>query len=233
MQVPPYILKMPVRELACLRLKNNEALTSTSNTDVLNKLRTGLQEQARYTKYATHILSQIEDPSVFYILGKWESVSQHLNEWIPSETNQIIMHRLADDLKVVWLQHLEIASPTSDGKNRDDEGGIPLAADVVAIGRYFISAGNKDAFEGTFHETKHHLKHFNGGKGICGTWRNDREVHGAGNAQEEFVLFSGWTDVEEHMKFAESEEFKEFARIKEFLKGAEIKHTTLLASEHP
>ncbi|KAL3458761.1 hypothetical protein BJX64DRAFT_291908 [Aspergillus heterothallicus] len=222
---------MPVRELACLRLKNNEPLTAPANADTLSQLRAGLQEQARYTNADAHILTQIEDPSILYILGKWDSVAQHVAEWIPSETNQAIMGGLAGDLEVVWLQHVELGS--ADGEKGDGAEEIPLAANVIAVGRYFVSPGRKEEFETIFGKTKHHLQEFNGGKGIWGSWREDREADEEGNTQEEFVLFSGWADVDEHMRFAESEGFKEFAKIKEFLKGAEIKHGKLLVSEKP
>jgi heme-degrading monooxygenase HmoA len=175
------------------------------------------------------VLSQIEDPCVFYILGKWKSLSQHVDEWIPSETNQAIMGGLAEDVELVFLQHLEISSA---GTNEHEED-ILAKADVVAIGRYFVSGGDKKAFQRTLDETKHYLEQFNGRKGISGAWREDKEAGDEGHAKEEFVLFSGWTSVDKHMKFAESEEFKEFAKIKEFLSGAEIKHATVVFSSHP
>jgi heme-degrading monooxygenase HmoA len=220
---------MPVRELACLRLKNGQPITAPANEDTLRKLREGIPEQARYTNSPTHVLSQIEDPSVFYILGKWASVSRHVDEWIPSETNQAIMGGLAADVELVFLEHLDI--PSSDATGNQEER--PLKADVVAIGRYFLSDGDKEAFQRTFYETKHHLEEFNGGKGIWGAWREDKDVGEEGDSKEEFVLFSGWENVEKHMKFAESEGFKEFARIKAFLQGAEIRHATPVFSEHP
>ncbi|KAL3492129.1 hypothetical protein BJX62DRAFT_203583 [Aspergillus germanicus] len=220
---------MPVRELACLRIKNGQPLISPANQQTLRKLRNGIREQARYTNSATHVLSQIEDPSVFYILGKWESVSQHVDEWIPSESNQAIMTGLAKDVELVFMEHLDIPSSDATG----NPGEVPLTADVLAIGRYFISTGDKEVFQGTFDETKHHLETFGGGERICGAWREDKEVDKEGNEKEEFVLFSGWTSVDEHMKFAESEGFKEFAKIKAFLGGAEIKHATVVFSSHP
>ncbi|KAL2787574.1 hypothetical protein BJX66DRAFT_310660 [Aspergillus keveii] len=220
---------MPVHELACLRLKNGHPLTSPGNEGTLRKLRAGILEQARYTNSATHVLSQIEDPSVFYILGNWESVSQHVDEWIPCKKNQTIMGGLAEDVELVFLEHLEI--PSSDAMG--NAGEVPLTADVIAIGRYFVSHGEKEAFRGTLNETKHRLERFNEGKGLCGGWREDKEVGDEGHAKEEFVLFSGWTSVDEHMQFAESEGFKDFVRIKEFLKGAEIKHATVVFSSHP
>ncbi|KAL3443131.1 hypothetical protein BJX65DRAFT_285718 [Aspergillus insuetus] len=221
---------MPVRELACLRLRNGEPFTSSANEQTLRKLRAGILEQARHTNSATHVLSQIEDPSAFYILGKWESVSQHVHDWIPSETNQAIMGGLAEDVELVFLEHLQLAS---SGANKHEEG-IPINADVIAIGRYFVSDGEKGGFQRTFDQTKQYLEQFNGGRGISGGWREDKEIASdQGQAREEFVLFSGWTSVDEHMQFAESEGFKEFAKIKEFLSGAEIKHATVVFSSHP
>ncbi|KAL4914624.1 hypothetical protein BDW62DRAFT_204379 [Aspergillus aurantiobrunneus] len=196
---------MPVTELACLHLKNNLPLSSPSNASLNTNLRAGIQAQATYTKARTSILSQTEDPSYIYILGKWDSVAQHMDEWIPSRTNQDILSSLGDGVELVWIQHVDFDPSTSTPGE-----GIPYSATVMAIGRFFVSPENKDGLGATLAETKHHVQTFKGGRDGAGGWRVDTE-----SGQDEFVLFSGWESVEEHASFAESEGFFD---------GAEVKH---------
>ncbi|KAL4867239.1 hypothetical protein BDV12DRAFT_171751 [Aspergillus spectabilis] len=217
---------MPVTELACLRLKNNLPLTDPTNHLTESRLRAGLRAQAQYINAATYLLTQIEDPSYIYILGKWDSVAQHVQEWIPSATNQEVMGELSGDLDVVWLQHLDFDPSlglSETAKGITDEG-IPYDEPVVAIGRYFISPFTKAGFERTFAEAKHHLKEFRGPRKIAGAWRVDKQVDESGSVNEEYVQFTAWDTVKEHSSFAESDGFKAFSKLKHFMQGAEIKH---------
>jgi hypothetical protein len=56
----------------------------------------------------------------------------------------------------------------------------------------------------------------------CGAWRIDKE-----GEDEEFVIFSGWNEVQDHFDFAVSEGPKDFGKIRELTMGAEIKHVRL------
>ncbi|KAL4902103.1 hypothetical protein BDW74DRAFT_159013 [Aspergillus multicolor] len=199
---------MPVTELACLHLKNNLPLSHPDNAPLYNTLRAGITAQAEYANAKTSILLQIEDPSYIYVLGKWDSVAKHMEEWIPSSKNQEILARLGDGIEVAWIQHIAL--------HESPDEGIPYSDGVVGIGRYFIADGDKKNFDKVFSETKHHLKIFRKNRDIAGGWSVDRD--------EEFVLFSGWEAVDEHFSFAASEGFREFGRIKDFMRSAEIKH---------
>ncbi|KAL4736883.1 hypothetical protein BDV11DRAFT_217026 [Aspergillus similis] len=200
---------MPITELACLRLTNNLPLGHSDNTALSIKLRAGIKEQAKYSNAKTSVLSQIEDTSYIYILGKWDSVAQHTEDWIPSQKNQEIMAGLSEGVELVWIQHFALGSDSVDE-------GIPYSAPVVAISRYPVAAEKRDGFESTFAETKHHLKSFEGQRDISGGWSVDRDG--------QFVLFSGWETIGKHFSFAHSEGFKEFGRIKDYIDEAEIKH---------
>ncbi|KAL4794257.1 hypothetical protein BDV19DRAFT_390318 [Aspergillus venezuelensis] len=216
---------MPVTELACLRLKNNLPITDPSNSILYTNLQSGLASQAKYASATTYILSQIEDPSCIYIIGKWNSVSHHMEEWIPSSENQEIMGVLGRDLELLWVQHLDLNPSIDSGVER-----VPFEDTVIAIGRYFIAPGpdGKTGFEKTFNEARHHLHSFKRTRNAAGGFRADAEVDEQGDRKEEFVLLSGWDTPEEHFSFAESEGFKEFAKIKDYMSGAEIKHAKIV-----
>ncbi|OJJ07393.1 hypothetical protein ASPVEDRAFT_56791 [Aspergillus versicolor CBS 583.65] len=212
---------MPVTEIACLRLKNTLPLTDPSNETFYTRLQDGIKAQAEYTNARTHILTQLEDPSYFYILGRWESLSQHVEEWIPAPKNQDIMAGLAEGIELVWIQHLDLDPNPSAA---EDGYVIPYNAAVTGIGRCFISPGCKDGFDKTFAATRHYVKDFKGPREAVGAWRVDREVDEQGNPKDEFVYFSGWANIHEHEEFRESEGFKEFGKLKQYIETMHVKH---------
>lgn len=97
--------KMPVTELALLRLKAQDAHSSTKSG-----LLEAQKKQTGYSDYQVTYLRQIEDPSFFYLLGGWESVEKHTGEgqWLSSEVNQKLLARLQSDLDVSWMFHLDL-----------------------------------------------------------------------------------------------------------------------------
>lgn len=53
----------------------------------------------------------------------------------------------------------------------------------------------------------------------CGAWRIDTE-----GDDEEFVLFSGWNGLNDHLAFTKNKASHEIGKIGELLQGVEIKH---------
>ena len=64
-----------------------------------------------------------------------------------------------------------------------------------------------------------HLNAYTSPFSACGAWRIDKE-----GEDEEFVLFSGWNEVQDHIAFAESEASREFGKLKPLMKDADVKH---------
>ncbi|KAJ5387951.1 hypothetical protein N7509_010492 [Penicillium cosmopolitanum] len=92
---------MAVTELALLRLRSD---SSSTTNEALTQVQAA---QAAYSGYPVTFLQQIEDPSLLYLLGGWESVAKH-NEWIASETNQKFLEQLKDDVEVEWMFHYNV-----------------------------------------------------------------------------------------------------------------------------
>lgn len=92
---------MAVTELALLRLRSD---SSSTTNEALTEVQAA---QAAYSGYPVTFLQQIEDPSLLYLLGGWESVAKH-NEWIASETNQKFLEQLKDDVEVEWMFHYNV-----------------------------------------------------------------------------------------------------------------------------
>ncbi|KAH8424489.1 uncharacterized protein LDX57_002240 [Aspergillus melleus] len=223
------VLTMAITELALVRLKSPD--DSSTRSGIL----AAIEAQAAYSTFPVYLLTQIEDPSYVYIVGGWASTATHMQDWIASEANQRLLTALQDRVEVCWMIHVDIDPvdwkrlPPSAGASRPDarepDERVPLDAPVLAIGRYFIADGRKEDFGRTFQATKSHLQQFAAPQAVRGGWRIEPQETTAGGAtKEEFVLFSGWTDVRQHEDFGESAGFQEFGRIKEALEGAEINH---------
>jgi quinol monooxygenase YgiN len=119
---------MAVTELALLKLKNGGTLTQ----DVKAQLKKAQVAMESYSGGGRkfHYLQQVEDPTCIYVLGEWESLSQHYDGFIPSKANQDLLEALKDELDVGWLSHLDV--PVSK---------IQLDAPVLSIGRHMIKDG--------------------------------------------------------------------------------------------
>ncbi|CAI7570325.1 unnamed protein product [Penicillium glandicola] len=198
---------MPVTELALLRLKAQDPSSSTKST-----LLEAQKAQTAYSGYQVTYIRQIEDPEFFYLLGGWESVEKHTGggQWISSEANQKLLAKLKDSLDVSWVFHLDVDPSTSN---------IPLNAPVLAMTRCFVGPGKKDEFDSVYKAAVSHLNAYTAPFSSCGAWRIDKE-----GEDEEFVIFSGWNQVQDHVAFGGSEASGEFGKLKELMKGAEIKH---------
>jgi hypothetical protein len=58
---------------------------------------------------------------------------------------------------------------------------------------------------------------------IGGGWRIDAE-----DGRDEFVLFSPWKSIEQHLEFGKTKAFERYGGIRDFIDGAEIRHVRLL-----
>ncbi|KAB8256829.1 hypothetical protein BDV32DRAFT_128538 [Aspergillus pseudonomiae] len=216
----------PITELALFHLK-----PSTDREAIRRELSSAAKAQASYSKYPTYLFTQVEDPSYIYLLGGWSSVSAHMDDWIPSSTNQSLLASLKEKLDLVYMIHIDI-DPTElgvFGLSTGRSGEVPIVdAPVIAIGRYFLRTGEKEAFLNRFEETKMHLEAYIAPRALKGGVRVEpKDRKDDGMEKEEFVLFSGWGEVKDHFAFAESDGFKEFTQIKDFLEGADIKHVSI------
>lgn len=96
---------MPVTELALLRLKSPERPLSPAAKAALHHAQ---KAQTEFSGYQLHFLRQCEDPAYFYVLGGWESIEKHNEEWIPGETNQRLLKQLEDEVTVMWMFHIDM-----------------------------------------------------------------------------------------------------------------------------
>ena len=157
-----------------------------------------------FTSLPFYCFQGVEEPSLVYILGSWHSIEQHMGSWISSPENQALLQLMKDQVQVEWMFHVDI-----------DPFTLPFEKPTLAIARHFVEADKKGGFEEMFHSVKHHLEVFVGGKGLVrGGWRIDKDEEKSG--EEEWLLFTGWDSLENHLKFAKTEGFEEYTKIRDF-----------------
>lgn len=208
---------MTITEIALLRLSPDVSLNDASLCSTLAHAKTVMQT---YTGRTFYYLQQVEDPTYIYIIGEWDSLSQHMNDFIPSSDNQAVLESLKGLLTVDWLQHIDVSHVNlplpSAGTNKQ-------SAPVYGIARHFVKSGQRELFQQTFDVEMHHLQDFVIEGKIGGGWRIDKE-----DGKEEWVLLSPWTSVEQHHAFADMDGFMKYSKIREHIGGAEIKHARVL-----
>ncbi|THC89428.1 hypothetical protein EYZ11_011129 [Aspergillus tanneri] len=121
---------------------------------------------------------------------------------------------------VEWIVHIDINPREAKTHER-----IPLDAPMIAIRRYFLTMGQRDAFLQLFHVIKGRPLTIIALRTLQGGLRMElRETTAGGQGNREFVLFSGWDDVTVN-GWVEESGFEEFVR--EALAGTDIKHVGL------
>lgn len=208
---------MAITEIALLRLSPG---VTTHNPDLRSALSHAKTVMQSYTSRNFYYFQQTEDPSYIYIFGEWDSLDQHLNQFIPSADNQAVLQSLKDLLSVEWLLHIdvphtELPLPASQPAH---QGQI-----VLGIGRHFIKDGEKTEFQQSFEANKLYLQDYVTQGRFGGGWRVDN-----GDGKDEWVLLTPWETVEQHYGFAQTAGFEKYGRIRDHIDGAEIKHATLL-----
>lgn len=211
---------MPITELALLHLKPT---VTTDDAKLQSTLRSAKYAMEAFTGYPFHLYTQVEDPSYIYIIGSWTSLTQHVEQWIPSKENQAVLQSAGELLDVEWMFHLDVDQMAP---KEDLAGVMPFSAPTIAIERHFVETGRKREFQTTFEKNKRGLIEFTVPQSICGGWRIDREPEkGSDGAEEdEFVLFSGWRDVAHHSDFARSNEYETYEKTKNSLASFEVRH---------
>lgn len=223
---------MPVTEFAILPLthpltKENPSLPST----LIQKLKTARTVLETASKHSFHYFQEVEDPSVIYIIGKWDSPTTH-GIFLPSPENQRLLEGLKDDVvmqhedpgKKISMWHLDtdvfIVPASKEELKAEENLKWVFTAPVVSCNRHFVPKDKKDGFEKKFNEVRYLLEEFTKPYFVVGGWRIEKESE----EKEEWVLFSGFESVEHHMKFAKTEGFAKYRELVAFVDGFEVRH---------
>ncbi|KAH8802931.1 hypothetical protein F5884DRAFT_861275 [Xylogone sp. PMI_703] len=179
---------MSVLEVCQLTLKDGLPITDPTLLSNLREVRSILQTNSRFYQ-------DLSEPSHLYILGIWPTLAAH-DEFLESPRKNEILGKQQDQTNFGWILHL----------NWPKEGiyVLPLDAPVLSIERYWFKSdvgGEQVGSEKGLELVGYKKDAFQ--KGIkyrnASSWRCPEEV----TDQNEFMIFSGWNSVEEHMAFLE------------------------------
>ncbi|KAK1966614.1 hypothetical protein LY78DRAFT_657071 [Colletotrichum sublineola] len=114
----------------------------------------------------------------------------------------------------------EAESKAEGKKKAESEPPSLLTAPVLSVGRFGVRSEKKQDFIKKYAEAKWVVEEAARPYPVHGGWRIER----AAEDLEEFVMYCGWSTVEQHKAIAQREGFKEWAGIQEFVTGTDIWH---------
>jgi quinol monooxygenase YgiN len=212
---------MTVTEVALLRLQPNITI---HNTNIRSKLAHAKKVMQDYTGHTFYYFQQVQDSACIYVLGEWESLDQHWNEFIPSAENQEVLESLKGLMTVERLLHIDTTHADLPLPKTDPMRDRALQDDpVMAIVRYFVKDEKKADFEENYTAKKQHLQDFVAKGTIGGGWRVDTE-----NNKDEWVLLCSFKSVQEDEDSMRTGGFEKYGQIEEHIDGADIKYAKLL-----
>jgi len=171
-------------------------------------------------------MQQISDPSCIYVVGEWDSLDQHLNDFIPSADNQALLESLKDYITVDSnLEHLDV--PNAELPLPRSEEALERAKrgeQVWSITHYTIKAGKREAFEAEFKEMKEMLDRFAAEGGVGGGWCVGKKE----GEEDVFVTLFPWRSVVEWKRFGQGEEGRETGNTGECVERMDVRHVRLV-----
>jgi hypothetical protein len=201
---------MSILEILQLKVKPT---TEPSNPAILASLRTVRQSLAQKV-HATQsrFYHSIEDTSLIYVLGLWDSLSQH-QVFLSSPLKDEILSPQEDLLDFGWCIHIEM----------DSMNQLPLKAPILSIARIKLKSGD-------YHVKQHEeitaryrsvLKARTGPCGVVEGWRIDGE-----DGEREQVFITGWETKEDHLEFSAGlgERNGDYRGLREHWESVEVSH---------
>lgn len=200
--VPLSKMATAVLELACLHILPG---TDTSSPDLVAKLKEAktTMEAASKTGHGFHFFSCNEDASLIVLVGAWQSVKQHMEEFIPSDANQNLLQLLKDQISVEWMFHVDLVEP---GFERYHE---ILQQPIVVFDRRMFELAVEEVheYDGVRMAIEDHMKTdiADTEQQICGWrqgWNPGRRTAVWTN---EYLVIGGWRTKEQYLKYWETE----------------------------
>ena len=240
---------MPVTEIAllqypCRPVPGRPGEFFTFTTDLLLVLDDAARAQASFSGYPVTLLNGLEDQWDIYLIGGWDSISHHMDKWIPSEINQKLLETLGKHgVEVKWMFHL-------DCEPKDLLHGCInptyMQEGVVSISRHIMKKDQRQQFQDFWDANTGPLDRHMGGKDKRREgWRLDHGYEaGKGNIEEqkgmfgsaggeEFVSFSAWQNLERSDSFVETKGFEKSSDFGQFLKGFWVRHGRVIDNVDP
>jgi hypothetical protein len=208
---------MPVLEILQLRIKPSISPSDLSILTSLRTVRTSLAEKIHPTN--SRFYHSIEDPSLIYVLGLWDSLSKH-QDFLSSPLKTEILSPQEDLLDFSWCIHIEV----------DSMNQLPLKAPILSIARVKLKSGD--------HHVKQHEEITARYRGVLEERTRPfgvvqgRRVDG-GEGEREDVVITGWETKEDHWAFSAGlrERNEDYRGLREQWESIEVSHVRDMESD--
>jgi heme-degrading monooxygenase HmoA len=164
---------MPVLEVTQLQLKG-VAPTDPALLETLSSVRGILQTQSVF-------YSCVEDPTLVFILGLWESLEAH-REFLASFRAAEVLGPQESMMEFRWSGHVELGAMAE----------LPLGAPILAVERRRVRDGDVDAYVKAAVVEKGDLRERSRHEVVSG-WRVD-----AAPGVREALVFTGWETAQDY-----------------------------------
>jgi hypothetical protein len=174
--------------MAIIELAHVKLLGGISISDPF--LRQNMQKVTEVIEGYNHLKNlfyvEVEDPSILYVIGAWESQEQHQRGFNGSLDQDKILELVKDQMDIDWMYYVDV-----------EQSKIPLDAPVLEIKKYTLSSNaNKQTFNKALAAEMLDLEAR--AEGSVGGWNLPK----SDGEEAVWVQFSGWKLVDDHPKGA-------------------------------
>lgn len=197
---------MTIIELARCKLLNNTQISNPLLHQNLAKVAQVIQEYNHLPP--TLFYAEVEDPSIFYVIGSWKTQEQHSEGFDGSPAQAEIFELVKDQMDIAWMHYVDV-----------EQDRIPLSAPVLAIDKYVLArSADKQAFLEAFMPRKEHLVSVSGGETVGG-WNIPKEE----GSESVWIQFTG-VKSDDEVQF----EGNKLVSVEDLVVEADLKHARRL-----
>ncbi|OAQ98991.1 hypothetical protein LLEC1_04384 [Akanthomyces lecanii] len=136
---------MTISEIGLLRLKPTASL---EDPDIQKRLKDIKSHLSSFTGHRFSYFRQIEDPSLLYLLGQWESLESHYKGMHGSDEWKKGVMEMSSYFEFQWMAHYDfhldsLKPPSGDDDDDDDDSG----AGVLEVHRFLMKTDSRANFD--------------------------------------------------------------------------------------
>jgi hypothetical protein len=148
---------------------------------------------------------EVEDPSILYVIGAWESQEQHQNGFNGSPDQGKILELVQDQMDIDWMYYIDV-----------EQSKIPIDAPVLEIRKYALpSNADKPTFNKFLAAERLDLETQT--EGSVGGWNLPK----SDGEEAVWVQFSGWKSVDDH-----ANAIGDSRAVQSLVEKIDVKHAT-------
>jgi hypothetical protein len=201
-----------ISEIGLLKLKPEHKVTDEELKRRLEQIGAGLE---KFTGHPFYYLQQAEDPSMIYLLGEWNSLSEHYDKLHNSEEFKGRLPIMMQYFDFQWMAHY-------DFKLSQTQLGAP---GFLEVGRFMVASDgeDKEAFQECVDAVWENMSKDMMAAKPLGGWKVDEQ-----RDKEEYVFVLPFKNQQTHDEFYETDAGMAYGALKEMTVGTEVRRLKLL-----